>query len=805
MAHSARMMSALLRGLLMTCFLTPLSAGQSLDDYRSVTPVSASWKNAASWQRYNGSTWVAAATYPTDANTHAITVRSGSTLSVTSALTVDDLTVESGATVTNSSTLTLGATLCTMSGTLSNTGTLVHDGMLIVYGTLRNSGTVTASDNSIWVRTGGTYQHDVATTAGAIPGCTWETGSTLLISGYTSNTEELSLLGNQELQDLTWNCPGQTGAIPFPSDFSTILGTFRITSTGSGSIITNTTGSNHLYTIDGDLIHTGGTLNLSSGSEGTDLLVKGNVSLTGGTMTMTGSATRSPVALVPNDGSTPVNLTVASAYTMASGPVLLIFTGTEATLTEDCYLDAGALELAGTLHCGTYIIRGARFEMTTTWSTLGIGDEHGIAASAAEGNIQTTSRILPENISFLYEYASGDSYTGDGLPSNVYSFTSSNTGGALHFEKSVTVEHSLTVNSPIHLDTYDLTLRTDASVTASAQVAADNSGSFTRLIGSSGSYLFPVGSENDYSPFTLSITASGFSSAAVEVNVHTDPHPSNTSPSSYLTRYWSLSGSGFSGLSYDGSFTYLSGDIEGTEANIYCGRYSGTDWFLGDQTTTATNTMTIQDQTAFGAITGGEPGSLPVQVADVRAWRSGDVTHVGWRTLSEVNNYGFHVQRKEGSDGVFADLAGGFLPGYGTTIEAQSYEFIDHDPSPGVCSYRLRQVDLNGSEHMMGEVRLDAATSVDEPAQPRAFALLQNYPNPFNPSTTMVYDLPVSGMVLLEVCDALGRTVAVPVHEMQTPGRHIVTFDGSRLASGVYLYRLHADGKVAVRAMLLVR
>lgn len=805
MAHSARMMSALLRGLLMICILTSFSAGQSLDDYRSVTPVSGSWKNAASWQRYNGSAWVAAGTYPTDANTHAITVRGGSTLSVTSALTVDDLTIESGATVTNSSTLTLGATICTMSGTLSNTGTLVQDGMLMVYGTLRNSGTVTATDNSIWVRTGGTYQHDVATTAGTIPGCSWEAGSTLLISGYTSNTEELSLLTNAELQNLTWNCTGQTGAIPLPSDFGTIRGTFTIASTGTGSIITNTTASNHVYTVDGDLIQTGGTLNLGSGSEGTDLFVKGNVSLTGGTLTETGSTTRCPVILVADDEHTPVSLTVASAFTIANGVVLLIFSGADATLTEDCYLDAGALELAGTLHCGTHIIRGARFEMTNVSSTLGIGDEHGIAASAAEGNIQTTSRILPDMTTFIYEFASGDSYSGDGLPSTVYSLTSSNTGGALHLEKSVTVSDTLVLNSPIHLGSYDLTLRPDASVTASAQVAADNSGSFTRLIGSSGSYLFPVGSENDYSPFTLSITASGFSSAAVEVNVHTDPHPSNSSSSSYLTRYWSLSGSGFTGLSYDGSFSYLSGDVEGTEANIYCGRYSGSAWFLGDQTTTATNTMTIQDQTAFGAITGGESGSLPVQLTDVRAWRFESTAHLGWRTLSEVNNYGFHVQRKDGPDGVFADLAGGFLPGHGTTIEAQSYEFIDHDPSPGVCSYRLRQVDLNGSEHMMGEVSVEAITTVDEPAQPRSVALLQNYPNPFNPSTTLVYDLPVSGVVVLEVCDALGRTVAVPVHELQTPGRHMVTFDGSRLASGVYLCRLHANDRVAVRTMLLVR
>ncbi len=73
---------------------------------------------------------------------------------------------------------------------------------------------------------------------------------------------------------------------------------------------------------------------------------------------------------------------------------------------------------------------------------------------------------------------------------------------------------------------------------------------------------------------------------------------------------------------------------------------------------------------------------------------------------------------------------------------------------------------------------------------PVAFALLQNYPNPFNPTTTIGYQIPVSGHVKLAVFDLLGREVAVLVDERKTAGRYEVRFDGAGLSSGVYFYRI---------------
>lgn len=78
--------------------------------------------------------------------------------------------------------------------------------------------------------------------------------------------------------------------------------------------------------------------------------------------------------------------------------------------------------------------------------------------------------------------------------------------------------------------------------------------------------------------------------------------------------------------------------------------------------------------------------------------------------------------------------------------------------------------------------------------QPAGFMLAQNYPNPFNPTTTIRFQLKDNSFVTLKVYDALGRDVATLVNGDQSFGSHSVTFDGSRLSSGVYLYRIDALG-----------
>ncbi len=88
---------------------------------------------------------------------------------------------------------------------------------------------------------------------------------------------------------------------------------------------------------------------------------------------------------------------------------------------------------------------------------------------------------------------------------------------------------------------------------------------------------------------------------------------------------------------------------------------------------------------------------------------------------------------------------------------------------------------------------------------PGSPALLQNYPNPFNPSTVVSYQLPVASDVRLAIYDLLGREVAVLVNDWKMPGSYRVEFDGTKFASGTYVYRLSAGSHVERRKMVLLK
>jgi len=88
---------------------------------------------------------------------------------------------------------------------------------------------------------------------------------------------------------------------------------------------------------------------------------------------------------------------------------------------------------------------------------------------------------------------------------------------------------------------------------------------------------------------------------------------------------------------------------------------------------------------------------------------------------------------------------------------------------------------------------------------PTVYKLNQNYPNPFNPSTVISWQLPISSHVLLKVYDILGNEVATLVNENKEVGYYETNFDGSELASGMYIYRLVAENYISTKKMLLIK
>jgi len=88
---------------------------------------------------------------------------------------------------------------------------------------------------------------------------------------------------------------------------------------------------------------------------------------------------------------------------------------------------------------------------------------------------------------------------------------------------------------------------------------------------------------------------------------------------------------------------------------------------------------------------------------------------------------------------------------------------------------------------------------------PNKYSLKQNYPNPFNPSTTIEYSVPVAGHITLDVFNTLGQNVATLYDGMQKAGSYKATFDGSTLASGIYVYQLKSEKITLTKKFVLMK
>jgi len=181
--------------------------------------------------------------------------------------------------------------------------------------------------------------------------------------------------------------------------------------------------------------------------------------------------------------------------------------------------------------------------------------------------------------------------------------------------------------------------------------------------------------------------------------------------------------------------------------------------------------------------------ALPVELNTFLAVKNENTIELEWATATEVNNYGFNVERaisKNGTMGSFEKI--GFVPGHGNTNSPHDYSFVDENPAADNLVYRLKQVDNDGSFKYSKEVTVILS-------KPLEFKLGQNYPNPFNPSTNISFSIPERGNVMLKVYNTLGQEVATLINGQLEAGFHSINFNADNLASGVYVYRLEVNGK----------
>ena len=188
--------------------------------------------------------------------------------------------------------------------------------------------------------------------------------------------------------------------------------------------------------------------------------------------------------------------------------------------------------------------------------------------------------------------------------------------------------------------------------------------------------------------------------------------------------------------------------------------------------------------------------TTPVAISSFVAAYLDGVVRLDWAIGSADDLRGFHIYRANERDGRYVRLNEALLPANG------GFRFDDYEVEPGrTYFYRMGAVDRDGE--VLSQVR-----TLTVPI--RAIRMEQNYPNPFNPATTIEYEVSATGDVSIVVFDLRGRVIRELVGTVKTPGIHKTVWDGrdnagERVASGVYFYRMRANGESLTRRLALIK
>ena len=473
-------------------------------DFRSAA--SGNWNSNATWQKYNGTAWVAAGATPTSANS-VIEIQSGHTITVSASVTADEIVVDASGMliVPASQTLTIAqgtGTDLDVNGSMSIVGTVSQNasstvaiaGLITISpGGIHNIGTggsisinnggryrqnggtgSVPSPPYLYVNSGGVYQHNI--TGSGLPVITWNSGSTCEITGVI-NSQPVNL--TQAYYNLTWNCPAQTTKESIT--VNTVNGDFNVVSTGTGSIRLSTT-TNGTTTVGKKYIQTGGTVYMA-GSSNWIMNVTGDFVQSAGTFAMTDATSSTgsgkPVINVAGDfnlsggifdmnqytGSTAGlgigTLSIAGSFSQTGGIITETATNVgygslnfNKSGTQPFLASAGSITNRinftvnnnSVLDLGSSVITGGGTFTLASGGGLIIGSPEGITSSGATGSVQVTgTRNFNTGTDFTFN-GSGLQNTGNAFPSSVRNLTVNNPGDVI-LTNTVSVSGTLNLSS----------------------------------------------------------------------------------------------------------------------------------------------------------------------------------------------------------------------------------------------------------------------------------------------------------------------------------------------------------------------
>jgi len=374
-------------------------------DYR--TKATGNWNALSTWERHDGTNWAQPTVgegTPTSSS-GVITIVSPHVVTVTSGVSVDQVTVSSGAQITINTSITL---------TLAN-GAATPD--MSVSGIIKNAGTINTTGTLVFA-SGGKYQHNwPGGGVGTIPTATWNDGSVCEIINMDGTGSTTKLQGtSQSFYDFHWNTPLQDQSVYIRGDsFRPVRHDFKIISTGSSNIEVSMVEVAPWRLDITNYIQEGGIFTISrnvTGAPSYTMNISGDFDMSGGTLT-TGSFTASSVVF------------------NGSGTQTFSKTGGTLSGTINYTVNTGS-----TLDMGSSVITGSGSFTLQSGAGLMTSNTNGIASSGASGSIQV-SGTRSYNSGANYYYTGTGQSTGSGLPSSVNNFTS--TG-------SLTLTNTLTIN-----------------------------------------------------------------------------------------------------------------------------------------------------------------------------------------------------------------------------------------------------------------------------------------------------------------------------------------------------------------------
>ncbi len=216
--------------------------------------------------------------------------------------------------------------------------------------------------------------------------------------------------------------------------------------------------------------------------------------------------------------------------------------------------------------------------------------------------------------------------------------------------------------------------------------------------------------------------------------------------------------------------------------------------------------------------------SLPVELTSFSASVEENKVELTWKTATEVNNYGFEIQRSVVNNQQTVNAAAdssiqnaeswekiGFIKGAGNSNSPRQYSFTDNlsnmsgevyntKPELSNFQYRLKQIDNNGTFKYSKTIEVSLSLTTN-------FALMQNYPNPFNPTTVISFQIPIKSHVTLNIYNMLGERITTLLNGEKEAGKYNIQFSATKynLASGIYIYSLVAGNFNSVKKFILMK